>query len=214
VWPLHEINPADTPELSAAAVRALRLRGAENGSAHGYLHQALAAARLHQAELAGARLAALTGQDFFFGSLMSSHYPGQQVYNADAACALPGLLAELLADSIPARPGRLARLVLLPAVPGFLPAGRLRDARTLLPARIDLSWDLRAGTASAELTSPVTQLIELACPAAPDDADVRGTASVPTRSRRPGVWRLDLTADHPAQITLHWAPTPDPALHG
>jgi hypothetical protein len=214
VWPLHEINPADTPELSAVAVRALRLRGAENGSAHGYLHQALAAARLHQAELAGARLATLTGQDFFFGSLMSSHYPGRRVYNADAACALPGLLTELLADSIPARPGRLARLVLLPAVPRFLPAGQLRGARTLLPAQIDLSWDLQAGTASAELTSPVTQPIELICPAAPDDADVRGTASVPTRSRRPGIWRLDLTAAHPAQISLRWAPTPDPALHG
>ncbi len=220
VWPLHEINPADTPELAAAAVRALRLRGAENGSAHGWLHQALAAARLHQADLAGLRLAALTGRDHFFRSLMSSHYPGRQVYNADAACALPGLLAELLADSIPARPGRLARLVLLPAVPSFLPAGLLRGARTLLPARIDLSWDLRAGTAAAELTSPVTQPIELTCPAVPADpagagaagdepgtaggAGWRCTANAPIRPLRSGTWQLDLTAAHPTQLTLDW----------
>jgi hypothetical protein len=59
----------------------------------------------------------------------------------------------MLADSIPARPGRLARLVLLAAVPGFLPAGRLRGARTLVPGRLDLAWDLRAGTATAELVS-------------------------------------------------------------
>jgi alpha-L-fucosidase 2 len=209
VWPLHEITPAGTPELAAAAVRALRLRGAENGSAHGWLHQALAAARLHQAGLAGARLTALTGQDYFFRSLMSSHYPGRRVYNADAACALPGLLAELVADSIPARPGRLARLVLLPAVPGFLPAGRLRGARTLLPGRLDLSWDLRAGTAAAELTSPVGQPVELTCPAAA--AGARCTASVPVRGLVPRTWRLHLTAGRPAEIALDWTPAPEPA---
>ncbi len=139
---------------------------------------------------------------------MSSHYPGRQVYNADAACALPGLLAELLADSIPARPGRLARLVLLPAVPGFLPAGRLRGARTLLPARIDLAWDLRAGTATAGLTCPVTQSIELTCPAAAEHAGARCTASGPARPLRPGAWRLELTAARPAEITIDWPPTP------
>ena len=207
VWPLHEITPADTPELAAAAVRALRLRGGQDGSAHGCLHQALAAARLHEAGLAGQRLAALTGRDYFFRSLMSSHYPERRVYNADAACALPGLLTELLADSAAARPGRLARLVLLPAVPGYLAAGRLRGARTLLPGRIDLSWDLRAGTASAELSCPVTQSIELACPGAADGGGGGGrcTASVPARPLRPGVWRLDLTAAHPTRITLDWA---------
>jgi alpha-L-fucosidase 2 len=214
VWPLHEITPAGTPELAAAAVRALRRRGAENGSAHGWLHQALAAARLHEPGLAGARLAGLTGQDYFFRSLMSSHYPGRQVYNADAACALPGLLTELLADSVPARPGRLARLVLLPAVPGFLPAGRLRGARTLVPGRLDLAWDLRAGTAVAELTAPVSQPVELTCPAAAVGAGAQCTASVPARQVRPGIWRLDLTASQPARIALDWAPAPGPELHG
>jgi len=206
VWPLHEITPADTPELAAAAVQALRLRGAENDSAHGWLHQALAAARLHQPGLAGARLAGLTGQDFFFRSLMSSHYPGQQVYNADAACALPGLLTELLADSVPARPGRLARLVLLPAVPGFLPAGRLCGARTLFPGRLDLAWDLHAGSATAGLTTPVSQAVELTCPAA--GLRARCTASVPTHLQRPGTWRLDLTAADPVHISLTWTPAP------
>ena len=140
------------------------------------------------------------------------------MYNADAACALPGVLTELLADSAAPRPGRLARLVLLPAVPGYLAAGRLHGARTLLPGRIDLSWDLRAGAVRAELTSHVSQPIELTCATAPA-ADTAGpggagwhcTASVPTRSLRPGTWRLDLTAAHPAQIALDWAPKPEPA---
>ena len=53
VWPLHEITAADTPALAAAALRALRARGAQDDSAHGYLHKALAAARLRDAGLAG-----------------------------------------------------------------------------------------------------------------------------------------------------------------
>jgi hypothetical protein len=112
---------------------------------------------------------------------------------------------------VPARPGRLARLVLLPAVPSFLPAGRLRGARTLLPGRLDLTWDLHAGTATADLTTPVSQPVELTCPAAGPGA--RCTAPVPTRPLRPGVWQLDLTAAEPVQISLTWTPALEPAPH-
>ncbi|HEV3289624.1 MAG TPA: hypothetical protein VG123_11585, partial [Streptosporangiaceae bacterium] len=51
VWPLHEITPGGHPEPAAAAVRALRLRSAENGSAHSWLHQALAAGQPAQIAL-------------------------------------------------------------------------------------------------------------------------------------------------------------------
>jgi alpha-L-fucosidase 2 len=156
VWPLHEITVADTPDLAAAALRALRLRGAENDSAHGYLHQALAAARLRDAGLAGRLLAALTGSGFFFRSLMSSHYPGRSVWNADAACALPGVLAELLVDSVP------GRIELLPAVPDYLPSGRLRGVRTLTGVTVaDLRWDVGAGDAEVVLVSPAGQQVDV-----------------------------------------------------
>jgi alpha-L-fucosidase 2 len=156
VWPLHEITAAGTPELAAAALRALRLRGAENDSAHGYLHQALAAARLRDAGLAGRLLAALTGSGFFFRSLMSSHYPGQSVWNADAACALPGVLAELLVDSVP------GRIELLPAVPDYLPSGRLRGVRTLTGVTVaDLRWDAADGDAEAVLVSSARQQVDV-----------------------------------------------------
>ena len=145
VWPLHEITVTGTPRMAAAALRALRLRGAQDESAHGYLHKALAAARLRDAELAGRLLAALTGQGFFFRSLMSSHYPKRSVYNADAACALPAVLIEMLVDSCPPARGRPGWVELLPAVPDFLPAGKLRGVRTLTGARVDLSWNLTAG---------------------------------------------------------------------
>ncbi|MFY1636426.1 glycosyl hydrolase family 95 catalytic domain-containing protein [Solwaraspora sp. WMMB335] len=136
VWPLHEITPADTPELARAAHRALRVRGDENLSAHGSLHRALAAARLRDAELAAANVRKIVGADMFFRSLMSSHNPGLQVYNADAAHALPGVLIEMLIDS---QPGRLH---LLPAWPAELPGGTLRGVTCRGQVTVEeLTWD-------------------------------------------------------------------------
>ncbi|MET7451705.1 glycoside hydrolase N-terminal domain-containing protein [Streptomyces sp. NPDC005574] len=134
VWPLDEINPYDTPDLAAAAHRALELRGAENDSAHGHLHHALVAARLRDGERVAHALAQVLGGDFFHASLMSAHYPKRDVYNADAAHALPAVLVEMLVQSTP------DRLVLLPALPAALPSGELRGVRTRFGAELDLSW--------------------------------------------------------------------------
>ncbi|MFD4550931.1 glycoside hydrolase N-terminal domain-containing protein [Streptomyces sp. NPDC058466] len=141
VWPLDEINPYDTPELAAAAHRALELRGPENDSAHGHLHHALVAARLRDgARVAGALDNVLAG-DYFHTSLMSAHYPNRHVYNADAAHTLPAVLIEMLVQSTP------ERLVLLPALPAAYPTGRLRGVRTRFGAEIDLTWRPREATA-------------------------------------------------------------------
>lgn len=128
------INPYDTPELADAAHRALELRGAENDSAHGHLHHALIAARLRDGTRALDALDAVLGGDFFHASLMTSHYPSRDVYNADAAHALPAALIEMLVQSTP------DRLVLLPALPATFPSGELRGLRTRFGARLDLSW--------------------------------------------------------------------------
>jgi alpha-L-fucosidase 2 len=199
VWPLHEITVDDTPGLAAAAARALAQRGTENGAAHGYLHQALAAARLRLADLAGRRLADVTGGDFFFRSLMSSHYPARSVYNADAACGLPGLLLELLVDSMPPQDDRPGRVELLPAVPGFLAVGRLHGARTLTRVSVDLRWDLRAHTACAAFCSQADQRIDLTCRTA---AALRPEAGVVAEELRAGCWRLPLAAGVPLIVHL------------
>jgi alpha-L-fucosidase 2 len=214
VWPLHDVTVDDTPGLARAALRALRLRGTADGSAHGYVHRALAAARLRDAGRAGRELAAVTGRGFFFRSLMSSHYPGRRVYNADAACGLPAVLTEMLADSVPPRGGRPGRVELLPAVPGYLPTGRLRGAATLTQVGLDLAWDLAAGLVQAELRSRISQPIELTCRAAVTchatttcrpAATCRATTD-PVRlavtTLRPGRWRLELPADVPVHLTL------------
>ncbi|MET9441689.1 glycoside hydrolase N-terminal domain-containing protein [Streptomyces sp. NPDC006610] len=134
VWPLDEINPYDTPDLARAAHRALELRGCENDSAHGHLHHALVAARLRDGERVAHALGRVLTGDYFHASLMSAHYPKRDVYNADAAHALPAVLIEALVQSTP------ARLVLLPALPPTLAAGELRGVRTRFGARIDLTW--------------------------------------------------------------------------
>ncbi|WP_318209309.1 glycosyl hydrolase family 95 catalytic domain-containing protein [Streptomyces sp. SJL17-1] len=134
VWPLDEINPYDTPELAAAAGRALELRGSENDSAHGHLHHGLVAARLGDATRTEDALARVLTGDYFHDSLMSAHYPARDVYNADAAHTLPALLVESLVQSTP------ERLVLLPAPPARCPCGRLHGVRTRFGARVDLTW--------------------------------------------------------------------------
>ncbi|MFD9049368.1 glycosyl hydrolase family 95 catalytic domain-containing protein [Streptomyces zaomyceticus] len=134
VWPLDEINPYDTPGLADAARRALALRGPENDSAHGHLHHGLVAARLGDAARTGEALDRVLTGDYFHDSLMSAHYPARDVYNADAAHALPALLVEALVRSTP------SRLVLLPAPPARCPRGRLTGVRTRFGARVDLTW--------------------------------------------------------------------------
>ncbi|WP_406090111.1 glycosyl hydrolase family 95 catalytic domain-containing protein [Streptomyces sp. NBC_01013] len=185
VWPLDAINPYDTPGLATAAHRALELRGSENDSAHGHLHHALIAARLRDGRRVSAALDAVLAGDFFHDSLMSAHYPSRNVYNADAAHALPAAVIESLVQSTP------HRLVLLPAPMAGCPSGELRGVRTRFGAGLDLRWsadstatavlhptrdaridvrtgdghtftDASAGTATAlELTAGVDRVLEL-----------------------------------------------------
>ncbi|MGW5618421.1 glycosyl hydrolase family 95 catalytic domain-containing protein [Streptomyces sp. NPDC003877] len=154
VWPLDEITPYDTPELAAAAHRALRLRGAENDSAHGHLHHALVAARLRDGERVADALGRVLDGDFFHASLMSAHYPGRDVYNADAAHTLPAVLIEMLVQSTP------DRLVLFPALPADLRGGALRGVRTRFGAGLDLTWS-QDGTATAVLRPSRSVRVEL-----------------------------------------------------
>ncbi|MFD6666062.1 glycoside hydrolase N-terminal domain-containing protein [Micromonospora chalcea] len=157
VWPLDEINRDDTPELAAAAHRALTLRGDEDGSAHGSLHRALAAARLRDGEMVAANLRKILGADMFFRSLMSAHNPGRRTYNADAAHALPAVLIESLVQS---RPGVLR---LLPTPLPDLPAGTLRGVTCRGRVTVEeLTW--APGRVRARLVSPVAQRVVVHAP--------------------------------------------------
>ena len=165
VWPLDEINPYDTPDLAEAAHRALELRGAENDSAHGHLHHALVAARLRDGARVARALGRVLGGDYFHASLMSAHYPHRDVYNADAAHALPAVLIDMLVQSTP------GRLVLLPALPDTCPRGELRGVRTRFGASLDLTW-APGGSATAVVHPHRSHRIELRTPSGAEPLDL------------------------------------------
>ncbi|GGY20448.1 glycosyl hydrolase family 95 catalytic domain-containing protein [Streptomyces djakartensis] len=155
-WPLHEINPEERPDLVAAALRALEMRGDQNLSAHGSLHRALVAARLKDGAGVYANLLKIIGNDMLHRSLMTSHNPGLDVYNADAANTLPAVLAEALLYS---RPGVLE---LLPAWPEAWGRGTITGIRARGGIRVhSLEWDLSARSAVVTLTSDTAQDLTL-----------------------------------------------------
>lgn len=190
VWPLHDITPGTTPGLAKAALRALRLRGDENLSAHGSLHRALAAARLRDGDLAYANLRKILGNDMVFRSLMTAHNPGLEIYNADAAHTIPAVLIEMLVDS---RPGMLE---VLPALPDRFARGAVRGLASRAGVGVEeLAWDLRAGTARVVLRSTVDRQVTLVCRRSPSLA-----------AGRP----VDLLAGRPATVDITLGSACDP----
>ena len=178
VWPLHEITPDGTPELAAAAHRALVLRGDENLSAHGSLHRALCAARLKDAGLVEVNLAKILGNDMVFRSLMTSHNPGLEIYNADAAHAIPAVIVEALVDS---RPGVVE---LFPALPRRWARGRISGVRCRNRVTVvELAWDLERSTAHAVLRSDVDVTVSVRCSQAL--GAIRRGESVPVAAGEP-----------------------------
>jgi hypothetical protein len=155
-WPLHEINPEDEPSLVRPALRALDKRGDQNVSAHGSLHRALAGARLKDGGKVYDNLKKIIGNNMVFASLMTSHNPNLDIYNADAANAIPGVLAEALLYT---RPGVLE---ILPALPDQLAKGSITGVRARGRIRVHtFTWDLSARTATLSVTSAVTQDVTL-----------------------------------------------------
>ncbi|MFF9808345.1 glycoside hydrolase N-terminal domain-containing protein [Streptomyces coeruleorubidus] len=155
-WPLHEVNPEDEPSLVRPALTALEKRGDQNISAHGSLHRALAGARLKDGAKVYDNLKKIIGNNMVFKSLMTSHNPNLDIYNADAANALPGVLAEALIYS---RPGVLE---ILPALPDQLAKGSINGVRARGRIRIHtFTWDLSARTATLSVTSAVNQTVTL-----------------------------------------------------
>jgi hypothetical protein len=175
------------------------LRGDENLSAHGSLHRALAAARLKDGNLVYSNLRKILGNNMVFRSLMTSHNPNLDIYNADAANALPGVLSEAIVYT---RPGIVE---LLPALPDQLAKGSITGVRGRNRVRVDsLGWDLAARTATVTLTSAVTQTITL--------ISRRGMASVATSAPvAPSALGsharvISLTAGQQVQITVGLLP--------
>jgi alpha-L-fucosidase 2 len=154
VWPLKEINPEETPALMAPALKALKLRGYEDGSGHGVLMRALVGAGLKDKSTVLTNVMMLLKNNFLYSSLFSSHFNinNTSCFWSDVANTLPTIMMEMLVDS---RPGVLE---LLPAVPDQLDIGTISGIKARNRTTVQsLSWDLNKKVVSVTVNSAIDQ---------------------------------------------------------
>jgi alpha-L-fucosidase 2 len=129
------LQPGADPKLLQATQVALDKRFAtDTTSAHGLVHVAMMAARLHDTKKVAASLDRFSRRHYVYGGLVTSHDPNHSIYNLDSVLSLPRLLVEMFAFS---QPGRLE---LVPACPADFPAGKLAGIRIHGGHKLDVEW--------------------------------------------------------------------------
>ena len=136
VFPGTELRcPADTALARAVGVALNKRFEFNTSSAHGLIHLALQAARLKDMAKVRQNLDRLGRRGYLYESLVTSHEPGQQIYNLDAVLSFPRLLLEMLVFTEP------GRMELLPAWPAAYPDGSVRGVRLYGAHTLDLCWE-------------------------------------------------------------------------
>ena len=129
------LKPGVDPALLDAARVALNKRFAsDTTSAHGLIHVAMMAARLHDVEKVRTNLDRFSRRRYVYAGLVTSHNPNHDTYNLDSALSLPRLLMEMLVFT---QPGRIE---LLPAWPKDFPNGNITGIRVSGGHKLDLIW--------------------------------------------------------------------------
>lgn len=126
-----DANPAF---LQAARVALTKRFKYDTESAHGLIHIALMAARLHDTEKIMTNLDRFAERNYVYNGLVTSHNPEHEIYNLDAVLSLQRLLSEILVFS---QPGRIE---FLPACAKTFPAGQLKGLRIHGGHKLDISW--------------------------------------------------------------------------
>jgi hypothetical protein len=129
------LQPGTDPALRKATQIALDKRFAtDTDSAHGLIHVALMAARLHDTAKVSANLDRFARRNYVYGGLVTSHNPNHEIYNLDSVLSLPRLMDEMAVFS---QPGRIE---LLPAMPEKFPAGSLHGLCVHGGHTLDIAW--------------------------------------------------------------------------
>lgn len=194
VWPGHEINPEETPELFTAAQMAAHKRGRGNGSAHGLAHMALIGARLKDRDLVYGNLRFMLSNDYLLSSLFTYHNPGR-IYNADMLHSLPAVVIEMLVAS---KPGEVE---LLPALSDALPTGKITGVGCRCQTVVErLEWDLPSGKIELTLRSAIDQTLTLRLRRGILSAQGDGVKA----DTKPGqTTEVTLRANQPTKLTLN-----------
>ena len=129
LFPSHQIDLDDTPELAAAARKSLELRGDEStGWATAW--RANLWARLRDGEHAHRILAFLLGPERTYPNMFDAHPPFQIDGNFGGTRAIVEMLMQARGDKIR----------LLPALPRAWPSGSIEGLRAPARTRVDLAW--------------------------------------------------------------------------
>lgn len=157
-WPAFETQ--NDPALTAAVDQAIENRNRENEgeddtASHGWVHKALVAARLKDADSAYHALYMLMADKIYYTSLMTDHYThgGWGVFCTDTSIGTVGVLDEMLLYS------NTGVIQALPALPDEWGSGSITGLRARTKAAVDIEWT--AGTVTITVTSDAAQTIRV-----------------------------------------------------
>ena len=162
-WPAYEAH--NNAVLSNACNTAIENRNRENvgkddTASHGWVHKALVAARLKNAESAYSILHTLLSSDIYFTSMMTDHNTDRSagVYCTDTGIGLVGIINEMLLYS------NTGEIELLPALPAQWSQGSINGLMARTNAQVTrLEWNLKDRTVCAAIRSNGEQSIQISC---------------------------------------------------
>ena len=157
-WPAFETQ--GNQELIDACNQAIENRNRENQgeddtASHGWVHKALVAARLKNADSCYNSLMALMADNIYYTSLMADHYThgGWGVFCTDTTIGTIGIIDEMLLYS------NDGVIEALPALPDDWNEGSIEGLRARTNAEVDLEWD--SDSVKITITSDKEQTIKV-----------------------------------------------------